>query len=112
MAATLSTHVLDTARGIPAAGIGVTLFALHGDARTPIARLVTGSDGRPPRPFEAKLEPGLYELVFEAAGYFAALGTGGFYDLIPVRFRIDAGETHYHVPLLLAPGGYTTYRGS
>lgn len=112
MGATLSTHVLDTARGVPAAGVGVTLFALLGDARPVIARLVTGPDGRTTQPFAGPLEPGLYELVFEAGAYFAALGTGGFYDLIPVRFRIDAGETHYHVPLLLAPGGYTTYRGS
>ena len=110
MAASLSTHVLDTARGVPAAGVGIALFALDGDARTLLAQRVTGRDGRTAEPIAPVLEPGLYELVFDVAAYFA--GTPGFYDQIPVRFRIDAGATHYHVPLLVAPWGYATYRGS
>jgi 5-hydroxyisourate hydrolase len=111
MAASLSTHVLDTARGVPAAGISASrLFALDGDARTLLAQRVTGRDGRTAEPIATVLEPGLYELVFDVAAYFA--GTPSFYDRIPVRFRIDAGATHYHVPLLVAPWGYATYRGS
>lgn len=110
MAASLSTHVLDTARGVPAAGVAIALFALDGDARTLLAQRVSGFDGRTAKPIAAALEPGLYELVFDVAAYFAE--TPGFYDQIPVRFRIDAGATHYHVPLLVAPWGYATYRGS
>jgi 5-hydroxyisourate hydrolase len=110
MAASLSTHVLDTARGVPAAGVGIALFALDGDARTLLAQRVTGRDGPTAEPIAPVLEPGLYELVFDVAAYFAE--TPSFYNRIPVRFRIDAGETHYHVPLLVAPWGYATYRGS
>jgi len=110
--ARLSTHVLDTARGAPAAGIGIALFALDGDLRTPLAQTVTNADGRTAEPIAAALEPGLYELVFDVASYFAGRGTPSFYDQIPVRFRIGAGESHYHVPLLVAPWGYATYRGS
>jgi 5-hydroxyisourate hydrolase len=112
MAARLTTHVLDTARGVPAAGVGIALFALDGDARTLLAQSVSNADGRTAEPLALALEPGMYELVFDVAAYFAAGGTPGFYDRIPVRFRIDAGATHYHVPLLVAPWGYATYRGS
>jgi 5-hydroxyisourate hydrolase len=108
---TLSTHVLDTARGVPAAGVAVTLYALDGSARTLLAQSITDADGRTEIPLAATLTPGTYELVFAAGAYFGA--TPAFYADIPVRFTLahDHGE-RYHVPLLLSPWGYTTYRGS
>ena len=106
----LSTHVLDIARGVPAVGIEVALFRL-GKERTPVAQAVTNADGRVPSPFGGSLEPGSYELVFSAGSYFASAGFETFYNEIPIRFRLGPGE-RYHVPLLLAPWGYSTYRGS
>jgi 5-hydroxyisourate hydrolase len=94
MAATLTTHVLDTARGAPAAGISVGVFALGGSERKLLGVAVTNADGRTDAPLATELAPGPYELVFA------------------VRFRIAGGAAHYHVPLLLAPWSYSTYRGS
>ncbi|HTX03325.1 MAG TPA: hydroxyisourate hydrolase [Candidatus Acidoferrales bacterium] len=107
----LSTHVLDTSRGGPAAGVNVTLFRA-GSEHTEIARGRTDADGRIASPFGGKLASGWYELVFAVGAYFAATGSASFYDEIPVRFRVDAGEERYHVPLLISPWGYSTYRGS
>lgn len=107
----LSTHVLDVAQGSPAAGIVVELFRA-GQTRTRIARATTDADGRIASPFGGDLEAGWYELVFFVGAYFASAGSESFYDEIPVRFRIDADEGRYHVPLLVAPWGYSTYRGS
>ncbi|HVS45253.1 MAG TPA: hydroxyisourate hydrolase [Verrucomicrobiae bacterium] len=109
---TLSTHVLDTARGLPAQGIAVTLVHLVGDARIDVASGLTDADGRIASPFGGELDSGSYELSFAAGFYFAKMGTPSFYDEIPIRFHIDAGIKHYHVPLLLAPWAYSTYRGS
>jgi|SRR5579872_2169987 len=107
----LSTHVLDTALGVPAAGVNVTLFRL-GSERTELARATTDAGGRIPSPFGGNLTSGWYELLFAVGTYFAGTGAEAFYDEIPVRFRIDVGEERYHVPLLISPWGYSTYRGS
>jgi 5-hydroxyisourate hydrolase len=104
----LTTHVLDTATGRPAAGVAVTL---RRDG-TPIARAVTNADGRTDAPLlegEA-LVPGVYELVFAVGSYFAA--TPGFLDEVPVRFTVADASQRYHVPLLVSPWSYCTYRGS
>ena len=112
MAATLSTHVLDTARGRPAAGILVGLFALEEGHRRHVATATTNADGRTGTPFASDLQPGSYELLFAVTDYFARDGIASFFDTVPVRFRISDGTEHYHVPLLLSPWGYSTYRGS
>ncbi|MBV8151327.1 MAG: hydroxyisourate hydrolase [Candidatus Eremiobacteraeota bacterium] len=109
---TLTTHVLDLAGGQPAAGIEVVLFRIEGEKRSELARARTNQDGRTEEPLGAELEAGWYELVFHAGTYLSAAGLGSFYDQIPVRFRVDPGMTRYHVPLLLSPWGYSTYRGS
>jgi 5-hydroxyisourate hydrolase len=112
----LTTHVLDTARGRPAAGLRVALDRLGAEGRERLAELVTNADGRtdgPILPREA-FAPGTYELTFFAGDYLRATGAPlsepAFLDEIPIRFGMEAG--HYHVPLLLAPFGYSTYRGS
>ncbi len=109
---TLSAHVLDISRGKPASGIDVVLYALEGDERRELARAQTNADGRIPSPFGAELHAGEYELEFSAGAYFAARDERAFYDRIPVRFRLTDEAAHYHVPLLLSPWGYSTYRGS
>jgi len=105
----LSTHVLDTSRGMPAGGVEVVLFR-SAKARTEVGRARTDANGRI-KEFDGAMEAGWYELVFFVAPYFAGTGAPAFYDEITIRFRIDAGEEHYHVPLLVSPWGYTTYRG-
>lgn len=113
----LTTHVLDTARGCPAQGLRIELFRLNGNARELLATLVTNADGRTDRqilPAE-DFAMGTYELVFHAGDYLDAIGTPPeeprFLDVIPIRFGMSE-EAHYHVPLLLSPFGYSTYRGS
>jgi 5-hydroxyisourate hydrolase len=101
----LTTHVLDTARGVPAAGVPVTL---RRDGRV-LAQAVTNADGRTDAPLLEALEAGIYEITFDAGAY---LGGEGFLDEVPVRFRVDDPGAHHHVPLLLSPWSYTTYRGS
>jgi 5-hydroxyisourate hydrolase len=108
---TLSTHVLDVARGTPAEGIDVTLYALDGETRTLVARTVTNVDGRTDAPLGTALRTGEYELVFSVGAYFERQGIDGFYKEIPIRFELDH-PGKYHVPLLLSPWGYSTYRGS
>lgn len=120
MSGYLTTHVLDTARGIPAQGISITLYSIIGDGRTAIAKTVTNDDGRTDSPILPKetFKTGQYELVFEVGSYLKAttLVNDGdeplFLDLIPIRFGMNDAEAHYHVPLLLSPYGYSTYRGS
>jgi 5-hydroxyisourate hydrolase len=109
---TLTTHVLDTSTGLPAAGIAIVLYAVDGAARARIASATTNADGRTVTPLSVTLEPGRYELTFAVAHYFEDRGIATFYDEITIRFRIAGGPSHYHVPLLLAPWGYSTYRGS
>ena len=115
----LTTHVLDTARGCPAAGLAITLYRIDGDSRVEIARTVTNEDGRTDAPIlpEAAFATGTYELVFEAGAYLTASASVGtesplFLDTIPIRFGMSDAAAHYHVPLLLSPFGYSTYRGS
>jgi 5-hydroxyisourate hydrolase len=115
--ARLSTHVLDTARGTPAAGITVRLYTADAERRL-IRSAVTNSDGRTDEPLLSgdRIEPGVYELVFYAGEYFRALGTvlpePPFLDVVVIRFGIADPGGNYHVPLLLSPYGYATYRGS
>ncbi|ARO14111.1 5-hydroxyisourate hydrolase [Ketogulonicigenium robustum] len=113
----LTTHVLDTARGCPAVGLTIELFRLDGSldgGRLLIATKVTNSDGRTDGPIlpEAAFALGAYELVFHAGDYLVAHGmTRDFLDIVPIRFGM-AADDHYHVPLLLSPFSYSTYRGS
>jgi len=114
----LSTHVLSTALARPGAGIPVALYSLDGGAPALLAEGVTNEDGRTDTPLlhGAPLRIGEYELRFQVAAYFARVGLPQsdppFLDTIPVRFSISEPEAHYHVPLLVSPGTYTTYRGS
>lgn len=108
----LSTHVLDTTHGRPAAGMAVTLAGPEGE----IARGVTNADGRCPELLQDALAPGRYTLRFAVADYFRAAGVAlpdpPFLDAVAVDFGVAAGGGHYHVPLLVSPFGYSTYRGS
>jgi len=117
MAGYLTTHVLDTARGCPAEGLKIELFRIKGERRHLLKTLVTNEDGRT----DVQILPtdefalGVYELVFHAGGYLTATGVAPenprFLDVIPLRFGMSE-QSHYHVPLLLSPFGYSTYRGS
>ena len=117
MAGYLTTHVLDTARGCPAAGLRVELYRIAGAARVHMRTLETNDDGRTDEQIlpAAEFSPGVYELVFHAGDYLDAIGTPPesprFLDVIPLRFGMSKAA-HYHVPLLLSPFGYSTYRGS
>ncbi|MCC8391645.1 hydroxyisourate hydrolase [Paraburkholderia sp. MMS20-SJTR3] len=114
----LTTHVLDTANGRPGAGIKVELFALAGESRRALKTATTNSDGRCDEPLleGAALVAGEYELVFGAGDYFASIGTKvpepRFVDRVVLRFGIADAGAHYHVPLLVSPWSYSTYRGS
>jgi 5-hydroxyisourate hydrolase len=108
----LSTHVLDTSTGRPAARIAVTLYAVDGGSRSLVATSETNDDGRTAAPLADSPTRGMYELIFSVAPYFAAQNVAAFYDEITIRFRVDDVTRKYHVPLLLSPWGYSTYRGS
>jgi len=114
----LSTHVLDTARGKPAAGVKIMLYRISGQSHRKLKEVVTNADGRTDAPLlEGKdLTPGRYELVFCAGDYLRQQGQPSdgelFLDEIPIRFGVPDADQHYHVPLLIAPFGYSTYRGS
>ena len=115
----LSTHVLDNVRGGPASGVSIELFGIAADgARTPLAKTVTNADGRTDAPLigAAEARVGTYEIVFHIGDYFrrtgAAKGEPAFLDIIPIRFAIADPGAHYHVPLLVTPWSYATYRGS
>lgn len=111
---TITTHILDTARGRPAADVAVTLSTRVGESWTELTRTRTGPDGRVPNmvPTQPPASPGgTYRLSFAVEEYFMAQGTTAYYPSIDVVFRPQE-DGHYHVPLLVSPFGYTTYRGS
>jgi len=115
----LTTHVLYTARGRPASGVAIELHALAADgARTLIASATTNADGRTDAPLigAAEARVGVFELTFHVGAYFRAQGAPTpeppFLDLVPVRFAIADSSAHCHVPLLVTPWSYSTYRGS
>jgi len=116
--ARLSTHVLDTAHGVPAIGVRIELYARDKDSPRLISANMTNQDGRTPEPLLQgdSIPTGLYELVFYAGDYFRSLGLPlrepAFLDQIRIAFGIADSTGNYHVPLLLSPYGYTTYRGS
>jgi 5-hydroxyisourate hydrolase len=115
----LSTHVLDTVRGGPAQGVTIELFELAANGgRTLLKTTVTNADGRTDAPLIAAAEARVagFELVFHIGDYFRAAGVATaeppFLDMIPIRFAVASPEAHYHVPLLVSPWSYSTYRGS
>ena len=118
MSAYLTTHILDTARGVPAAGVKIALYRVSGNSHKKIAEATTNADGRTDSPIlpAEKFKTGQYELVFFCGEYLEANGLAEgelkFLDQIPIRFGMDDDQAHYHVPLLLSPYGYSTYRGS
>ena len=111
----ITTHVLDTARGVPAAGIDVELAVREGDGWRVAGRGTTNDDGRVAELLDEPLASATYRLTFATGPYLAASGVDApFFPEVRVEFAIDASaaRTHYHVPLLLSPYGYSTYRGS
>ncbi len=117
MSGYLTTHVLDTARGCPAQGLKIDLYRIDADSRVLLRSLVTNDDGRTDEQIlpSSDFATGTYELVFHAGAYLDACGTPPedprFLDVVPIRFGMSQAD-HYHVPLLLSPFGYSTYRGS
>jgi len=113
----LSTHVLDTAHGRPGAGMRLTLYRVEGEGRLALIQAVTNADGRTDAPLLAgeTFAPGRYQLAFQVGDYFRALGVPlpepAFLDEVTLSFGMEA-DGHYHVPLLVSPYGYSTYRGS
>lgn len=113
----LTTHVLDTARGCPAEGLKIELFRIAGEERTLLKTVTTNDDGRTDAQIlpESEFEMGTYELIFHAGDYLDSIGTPPesprFLDIIPLRFGMSEAQ-HYHVPLLLSPFSFSTYRGS
>ena len=118
MAAKLTTHVLDTAHGRPAAGMRVELFQVGAPGgAAPLVEVQTNADGRTPAPLLAgeDLTPATYRLAFHVGDYFAGLGhpdARRFLDVVPIVFVVDDPAAGYHVPLLVSPWAYSTYRGS
>ena len=115
MSGKLTTHVLDTANGCPGSGIAIALWKL--DSQTLLKTIETNQDGRTDEPLlkPKEMEQGIYELVFSVGDYFAQYSVYSeplFLDQIPIRFGINDTEVHYHVPLLVSPWSYSTYRGS
>lgn len=110
----LTTHVLDTAKGCPAAGMLIELFRIEGNVATLIKTVETNDDGRTDEPMlsDSSMHSGSYELRFHAGAYIGSSDAVAFLDIVPVRFGINDADAHYHVPLLVSPFGYSTYRGS
>ncbi len=118
MGGRLTTHVLDTMHGRPAANVAIQLWRIDEQQHTLLKMVETNTDGRTSAPLltESEMQVGLYELVFAVGAYFAAqevtTPTPPFLDEVPVRFGIADTDAHYHVPLLVSPWAYSTYRGS
>jgi 5-hydroxyisourate hydrolase len=114
----LTTHILDTTNGIPARGVKIELFKYSGGVRTRVREGLTNEDGRTDSPMLSAEQcmPNIYELLFHMGDYFREKGADlpdqPFFDIVSVRFTIHDHTQHYHVPLLVSPWGYTTYRGS
>jgi 5-hydroxyisourate hydrolase len=109
---TLSTHVLDASSGRPAINVPLTLERRVGDSWEPVGSGVTDDDGRCRTMAPDGLEAAVYRLVFDTGTYFAATAVSGFYPEVSVVFEVSEPERHHHVPLLLSPFAYSTYRGS
>ena len=105
----ITAHILDASQGRPAAGVSVRLLGADGAA---IADSITNDDGRVPELGPETLDAGDYRIVFDTGDYFAARGVETLYPTVTVDFRVQAGQKHYHIPLLLSPFAYSTYRGS
>lgn len=120
MAGKLTTHILDTARGCPASGVMIELWLVEGQTgdKTLLKTAIANSDGRTDSPLlvNEEFKPGIYELVFAVGNYFSQhfdnLPNPAFFDRVPIRFGIANSDVHYHVPLLVSPWSYSTYRGS
>ncbi len=114
----LTTHVLDIMSGEPARGLKIELFAINGKQQDLLASAITNSDGRCEKPLLAgdNFKQGAYQILFHVGDYFDKKGivleNGQFLDIVPVNFIIADEGAHYHVPLLVSPYGYSTYRGS
>jgi 5-hydroxyisourate hydrolase len=109
----ISTHILDLTRGRPAGNVPVHLdYQDTPEHWQTLASSETNDDGRCPQLISADLQPGVYRLVFETASYFAAQQINSLYPFVEVVFQLRSGESHFHIPLLLSPNGYTTYRGT
>jgi 5-hydroxyisourate hydrolase len=111
----ISTHVLDTAKGTTASGVPVRLERQDSSGKwVPVGSAQTDRDGRCSQllPDSGILREGLYRLAFDTANYFAASQQDGLYPVVEITFQVRSGEAHFHIPLLLSPNGYTTYRGS
>lgn len=112
MTSHITTHVLDAVEGRPAAEVGLTLYR-HIDGQTAeVASGVTDADGRNRELGPEQLPPGTYRLVFATGEYFAAQGKTTFFPQVTIDFRVEQGQEHYHVPILLSPFAFSTYRGS
>lgn len=112
MTSPITTHVLDISRGKPAVGIKAVLEVQSGSNWKEIGRGTTNDDGRIADLLDSQITPGLYRLTFATAEYFRTLKTESFYPKISIEFEIKNSDPHYHVPLLLSPFGYSTYKGS
>ena len=114
MRSPITTHVLDTAKGCPAAGVRIELFAVVQNQRSKLGEGTTDTDGRVAAGLieSDQFRPGVYQLRFAVEDYFASAGVDSFFAEVSITFKVTADQTHYHVPLLLSPFGYTTYRGS
>ena len=113
MSNTITTHVLDTATGSPAAGMAISLFRLEGEEYVPLVVAQTNDDGRVPGfTADIKISAGKYRMIFDTGPYHEKQGVDSFYPEVQVHFAIANPEQHYHVPLLISPFGFSTYRGS
>jgi len=112
MSASITTHVLDMSLGRPAQGVGVALEIESRDGWRLVGRGATNSDGRVADLFSGELTTGKYRLRFDTGAYFSSRQISGFYPSVEITFFVRDASQHYHVPLLLSPYGYSTYRGS
>lgn len=114
MTSPITTHILDTSLGKPAADVKVKLSRVKGERLDLLGSAVTNADGRITSGLisDAHWEPGLYQLEFATGDYFAKIGSPSLYPVVTITFEVSPHQDHYHIPLLLSPFGYSTYRGS